>query len=540
MIVCVCVCVFWFSLKEKGARYEMLEFLCILPLFYYKFQSKIRHYNSQESDIPSITYSKQCKVCSCFWDMDFYRQELEEILYWLEWAWASYLAEEKAIIEYLHIEEQQLKKHVNTSAILQPAYFIAIDNAKKCIVLSIRGTYAATDVLTDLQPHSEKFEGGFAHSGILSAARWILENECSKLQILLSDNPGYKLVLTGHSLGAGAACLLSYLFHESVGCGNKEISSRLGISSTMIECWGFGCPPCVDEQLCQNSMFIKNVVLQDDIVTRACVAALEDLRTEILQTNWDDVLEDGGTAKKLLNLVNSTNAALGHADRALGYTQGTLYQKLKSASYAAFVSSFRASVSGNRQPGPLYNFPPAQFGISQPYGPRGYAEPHHSYNPGGYHGAPNHCGPSSFSPCNMEGTPPGSLPGWVAIGSSILSSYLNSPGSDSMDTVLIDGESMVNGRLFVPGILFHIKRSQVETGRERGRASAKEVRVESDSPGSDTGSAPISMRHYVIKGWDPRGIIMKIVLSKSLLSDHSLVSYRDAIKDAIRWNQIVE
>ncbi|KAH7278548.1 hypothetical protein KP509_38G045900 [Ceratopteris richardii] len=89
------------------------------------------------------------------------KKELEDMLYWLDWAWAAYLPDAKAVIEYLHIERKQLKKHVNTSAILKPAYFIAIDRNKQCVVLSIRGTYAATDVLTDLQPHSEKFEAGY-------------------------------------------------------------------------------------------------------------------------------------------------------------------------------------------------------------------------------------------------------------------------------------------------------------------------------------------------------------------------------------------
>ena len=114
-----------------------------------------------------------------------YRKELEELSHWLDWAWASYLADEKSIIDFLkvghrfqyplllgiflsqevdfvskQIEKEQIKKHVSKSSVTKPAYFIAVDNARKCVVLSIRGTYAATDVLTDLQPHSEAFEGG--------------------------------------------------------------------------------------------------------------------------------------------------------------------------------------------------------------------------------------------------------------------------------------------------------------------------------------------------------------------------------------------
>jgi hypothetical protein len=32
-----------------------------------------------------------------------YRKELEEILHWLDWAWASYLPDEKTIIEHLKV-----------------------------------------------------------------------------------------------------------------------------------------------------------------------------------------------------------------------------------------------------------------------------------------------------------------------------------------------------------------------------------------------------------------------------------------------------
>ena len=58
------------------------------------------------------------------------------------------------------IEKEQIRKHVSKSSVSKPSYFIAVDSARRRVVLSIRGTYAATDVLTDLQPHSEAFEGG--------------------------------------------------------------------------------------------------------------------------------------------------------------------------------------------------------------------------------------------------------------------------------------------------------------------------------------------------------------------------------------------
>lgn len=471
-------------------------------------------------------------------------QELEELLYWLDWAWASYLADEKAIIDFLKIDKQQLKKHVKTSAILKPAYCIAVDDAKCYVILSIRGTYAATDVLTDLQPHSEQFEGGHAHSGMLSAARWILDNEADNLQMLLTENPGYKLVVAGHSLGAGAGSLLCFLLRESVGSGNERVSTKLGVPSSMVQCWGYGCPPCVDRQLAEQATFIRNVVLQDDIIARASISALEDLRSEILQTDWDHVLEDGGVAKKMMGLVNSTQSTLGNVEQALGCERGSFYQQAKSLSYAAMMNSFR---------GGMYR---GQQGMHGP--------PHHysMHGPPGYYGMPG--------PPGQHG-PPRILSGLLSLGATAIGSYFGTPGNrDQAQIASVSLETndsttsasiaiMKIERLFVPGILYHVTRKPIEE-RDDSSSLVKEnlsdlvieadrlSLVETASDGvveksklpeheqkrkTEISKGPIAMKHGILKGSDPTSRFMKIVLSKSMLSDHSLVAYKEAMKDVI-------
>jgi alpha-beta hydrolase superfamily lysophospholipase len=51
---------------------------------------------------------------------------------------------------------------------------------------------------------------GYAHWGMLSAAEWFATNELKSVRAILDEHPGYRLVLTGHSLGAGTACLLAH------------------------------------------------------------------------------------------------------------------------------------------------------------------------------------------------------------------------------------------------------------------------------------------------------------------------------------------
>jgi hypothetical protein len=60
----------------------------------------------------------------------------------------------------VQIEEVCIIQLLAKSEVGKPAYFIGINHIKKAVVLSIRGTFSATDVLTDLKPHSERFGNG--------------------------------------------------------------------------------------------------------------------------------------------------------------------------------------------------------------------------------------------------------------------------------------------------------------------------------------------------------------------------------------------
>jgi len=108
------------------------------------------------------------------------------------------------------------------------------------------------------------------------------------------------------------------MLRETSSTDGGSLSEVLKIPSEMITCWGFGSPPCVNHHLAITSPFINNVVLQvshlswmfslqcclnlyfariyglcfyllqDDVVARVSPGALEDLRSEIAQTEWYD------------------------------------------------------------------------------------------------------------------------------------------------------------------------------------------------------------------------------------------------------------
>ncbi|GAB5363899.1 hypothetical protein AAMO2058_000923000 [Amorphochlora amoebiformis] len=94
---------------------------------------------------------------------------------------------------------------------LCPLHFVAIDDQTKSVVLSIRGTATVADALTDLLCDRRGILGGYAHDGIVRSAFAVLSSAEDAIIESLSKNPGYRLVITGHSLGAGVSIMASLL-----------------------------------------------------------------------------------------------------------------------------------------------------------------------------------------------------------------------------------------------------------------------------------------------------------------------------------------
>lgn len=120
------------------------------------------------------------------------------------------------------ILNNMLSHRPSESSIKLPRNIIFLDHITKAIVISIRGTASFHDVLTDLHVNSRPFLDPSmnlsAHCGMADSAEALLTPSLNAIQEARSRKgeafKGYKVVITGHSLGAGTGCLLAMLLAQ--------------------------------------------------------------------------------------------------------------------------------------------------------------------------------------------------------------------------------------------------------------------------------------------------------------------------------------
>ena len=111
-------------------------------------------------------------------------------------------------------------------------YFISADHEMESVILVLRGTGSLTQWQIDFQGQSKDFCGGQAHSGIADSSHAVAKSTRTEVASVLETYPGYKLVITGQSLGGGLAPLVNMLFHHDPLFENQHI-----------ECHAFAGPP---------------------------------------------------------------------------------------------------------------------------------------------------------------------------------------------------------------------------------------------------------------------------------------------------------
>lgn len=168
-------------------------------------------------------------------------------------------------------------------------YGIVVDREKKTVVLVIRGTFSLESTVTDLNIRPELLEdygdkceafneclvkGEYCHSGILHCALFVYKDlERHKIldKLLLGDSPrfpGFTLIVTGHSLGAGVGAVLSLMLRNRFHA---------------LQCLCFSPPGCVMSEGISSHDFMTSYILDSDIVPRLSLHSVVSLRNDVLK-----------------------------------------------------------------------------------------------------------------------------------------------------------------------------------------------------------------------------------------------------------------
>ena len=162
------------------------------------------------------------------------------------------------------------------------------------------------------------FCSGKAHKGIAEMATNLWKRSGDKVVDVMEEFPDYKLMITGHSLGAGTACLLNMHLHV-----NEVFKGRT------VQCFAFAPPPtfwpCTnqsDEAVCnpkvKQAMQNTTAYIHDnDVVPFLSVTAVRrlvrlldsvDNKTELLWfwKRWQLVQERSGIPKEIVDNVLNT------------------------------------------------------------------------------------------------------------------------------------------------------------------------------------------------------------------------------------------
>eukprot|EP01134_Creolimax_fragrantissima_P006619 CFRG6619T1 len=174
-----------------------------------------------------------------------------------------------------------------------PAYYVCVDKRLKAIVIAIRGTVSTGDMLTDATTKAMPFLNGHIHSGFKIAMERVLGEGFECIIDAILRHPSYKLLVTGHSLGAGCAASGALLLVEDFNRvydtyvpekykGNVDVREKAKAKMTKTIAYAYATPTMTTLPLAKLAeKCVITVVYKKDIVPRTGMPQLDYLLTEM-------------------------------------------------------------------------------------------------------------------------------------------------------------------------------------------------------------------------------------------------------------------
>jgi len=206
----------------------------------------------------------------------------------------------------LNLPNVQLLHCSFSNLIFKSPFFVAVDDDAQAIIISVRGTMSFLDAITDVTASCELlFKDGdnflstpkrregprefyddevpkdvhySGHRGMVTAAENLLLY-FRQTQLLIrarESRPGYKIVTTGHSLGAGIAAILALkLRREFAHCDSRP----------EVQCFAFSPPGgCLSKAAVKLSLDCTlSVVVDLDFIPRLSYHTFERLKQDLLR-----------------------------------------------------------------------------------------------------------------------------------------------------------------------------------------------------------------------------------------------------------------
>ncbi|KAK6187867.1 hypothetical protein SNE40_005799 [Patella caerulea] len=219
-------------------------------------------------------------------------------------------------------------------------FFVAVDRKENKVVIAIRGTMSLEDALTDLSAvgvnvHVEGVMDCYVHCGMLKCALYI-ESQLKELQLIekafdaLPEATG--LVITGHSLGAGAAAILAM---------------KLRPDYPDLICYAFSPPGgLLSPNASQHAQdYICSVILGKDVIPRLGMPTMNKLKCQILKALAEcrhpkyRILA-GGCFRQFCDCLMKDQLHSNHSSKSYDVeSTGLLIEKFKESLKTAFVNT---------------------------------------------------------------------------------------------------------------------------------------------------------------------------------------------------------
>lgn len=230
---------------------------------------------------------------------------------------AAYLEDRDKLAAELALIKHQVVLSVHESKFQKPAHYVSHRVDTGDIFFVVRGTASLKDALTDgdcapepLDSKLPEMAGAQAHRGMKISAAWLVSQCLETLRMAVGNIVGMKktpkITVLGHSLGAGAAAIAAVLLREHF---------------PTLRCVAFATPPCLGDSACAAcEKYLVSVVLHDDVIPRASFQNVEDLRVRLQNIDW-----------KTMAAADFAESKTGRAMRAAGTAKEALERRTADA-----------------------------------------------------------------------------------------------------------------------------------------------------------------------------------------------------------------